>query len=62
MIAAIHLDDEPRRRREKVHDETEHGHLAPKRDAKLRRAECAPELGLRIGRRVTQVVSVSGKD
>jgi len=46
VITAINLDDEARARRVEVRDETEERDLPPKGDAKLARAQCAPEPSL----------------
>jgi hypothetical protein len=42
VIAAINFNDEPRSRREKIHDEVEHRYLAPKLNTELPRAERVP--------------------
>lgn len=46
VIAAIDLDDEPRRRRIEVRDEAEQRNLPTKGDAELARAQRAPEPSL----------------
>ncbi len=62
VIAAIDLDDEPRRRREKIDDEAEDRHLPAKGDAKLARPQRTPERGFGVSGRDTHAVSVSAKE
>jgi hypothetical protein len=47
VIAAIHLDDEPRHRREKINDEPDEHRLPAKRHAKLASAKRLPKPSLR---------------